>query len=229
VLLAQEKYSPVTQDTQIVSQELKAVLVEKRLVFADSWWPADLVSRAVSSADIPKEVLTKTTTWLRTMLKAQWLPDDPNIWMVGVRKDVPLKADYLVLRYKVEGRTIQIQEDGSAVRVLIDTGSQSEMKPEVFLTDVVKAFLRFPQDKLAALRFYMERLEHDGVPVWHGTMDCDFDRYDREAYFKRTWYNHTDVWTDGRRAFFSLVEMDGQPPKRKQVHPGIARRFKPAK
>jgi hypothetical protein len=228
VALAEEEYSPIKPDVQIVSGQLKPVLIQKRSVFADSWWPTDLASRPVSPADIPKEVLTKATTWLRTMIKTQWLPDDPNAWMIGVRKGSPNKADYLILRYKTENKTIQIQENGASVRVLIDTGSQSEMKPEAFLASVVSTFLRFPRDKLETLGFYLERFEHDGVSIWHGTMDCDFNRYDREAYFGRTWYNHTDVWTDGRRVFSSLVEKDGRAWKPTRVRPGIPRRFKPA-
>jgi hypothetical protein len=228
VTLAAEKCSPVKKDAQMIPENLNAVLVQKRSAFGDSWWPTDLASRPVNPGDIPKNVLTKATTWLRTMIKAQWLPDDPNAWMIGVRKESPSKADYLILRYEIENKTVQIQENGASVRILIDTGARSEMKPEAFLTSVVNTFLRFPEDRFGTLAFCLKRFQHDGVSIWHGTMDCDFDRYDQEAYFRRIWYNHTDVWTDGRRAFFGLIEKDGRPWKPTRARPGIPRRFKPA-
>jgi hypothetical protein len=201
-------------------------LVEKEVVFADSWWPTDLTP--VDAEAIPKPVYVQATKWLRTMIKPQWLPDDPNIWMAGVRKEVPLKADYLVLRYKIGGTRIQIQEDGAGVSLLIDTGAFADMKPEALLTSAIRKFLKYPEDKLNTLKFFLKSFEHDGRRIYYGSVDCDFDRYDREAHFKRIWYNYTFLWTDGRRVFFSLVEMDGRPPKRKQARAGIARRFKPA-
>jgi hypothetical protein len=222
-----EKVSAIQADAQIIRDNLRPLLVQKRLAFGDSWWPTDLASRPVRPDDIPKEVLTKATAWLRTMVKGQWLPEDPNTWMIGVRKQTPTKADYLILRYKVENRTIQIQENGAFVCILIDTGSQSEMKPEAFLTNVIRTFLRFPEDKLATLRFYLDHFEQDGLSIWYGTIDCDFNRDDRDAYFRRIWYNQTDVWTDGQRVFFSLVEKDGRPWKPVRVTPDIPRRFKP--
>ncbi len=162
------------------------------------------------------------------MVKSEWLPEDPNGWMIGVQKEVPRKGDYLILRYQIGAVRIQIQENGAAASVLIDTGAFAETKPEAFLTAVTRKFLRYPQDKLGSLEFYMESFEREGRSFYHGWMDCDFDRYDTEAYFRRIWYNHTCVWTDGRHAFFRLVERDGRPAKRTQIRPGLSKRFKPA-
>jgi hypothetical protein len=223
-----EKVSPIAPEVQLVSKDLAARVVEKDLVFGDSWWPTDAESRKVSAARIPEKVLARTTTWLRTMIKPQWLPQDPNAWMTGVQKEKPLRADYLILRYRIGAVSVQIQEDGSAARVLIDTGAFTEGKPEAFLTAVIRKFLRYPEDKLDTLKFYLENFEHEGKTISYGTVDCDFNRDDTEAYFKRNWYHHTFVWTDGRRAFFSLVEGTGQPAQHKQVRPGIRPRFKPA-
>ena len=170
----------------------------------------------------------RASTWLRTMIKAEWLPEDPNAWMIGVQKEDPRKGDYLILRYRIGSVRIQIQENGAAANVLIDTGALADAKPEAFLTSVVRKFLRYPQDKLGSLQFYLKPFAHEGRSFHHGWMDCDFDRYDTEAYFRRIWYNHTCVWTDRKRVLFSLVERDGQPPKRKQARAGIARRFQPA-
>ena len=105
--LGQPEISAIEQDVQIVSEAIRARLVEKEVVFADSWWPTDLTP--VDAEAIPKPVYVQATKWLRTMIKPQWLPDDPNIWMAGVRKELPLKADYLVLRYQIGEVKIQIQ------------------------------------------------------------------------------------------------------------------------
>jgi hypothetical protein len=226
VVTAEEKASSMEPQAQIISKKLLTGLVERRAEFAESWWPADLPR--VRTQDVPQTVYAHATRWLRTMIKSTWLPNDPNAWMVGVRKTEPRAADCLILRYAIEKQRIQIQEDGAGVALLIDTGSFADVKPDAFLTSVIRKFLRYPEDKLGALKFYLENFEHEGKTIYYGTVDCDFDRYDTEAYFKRTWYNHTFVWTDGRRAFFSLVESTGEPPQHKQARPGIPRRFKPA-
>jgi hypothetical protein len=227
--LAEEKCSPVREDVQIVSEELEDRLVEKGSEFANTRWPANLAATRVKRDDIPEGVFSKTTKWLRTMIKPEWLPDDPAAWMTGVRKEKPHKGDYLVLRYKVATQTIQIQEDGAALCILIDTGSFADMQPQAFLTSIVRKFLRYPDDKLASLQFYLDSFKYERRKICCGTMDCDFDRYDTEAYLRRTWYNHTYVWTDGRRAYFGLVEMDGEPSKRKRARPGLPKRFKTSK
>jgi hypothetical protein len=221
---AAEKILAIPTDVQIITEGLRARLVEKDSLFTDSWWPADLPR--VSPEAIPAKVYVHATKWLRTMIKPQWLPDDPNIWMAGVRKKVPLKADYLVLRYQIGGTKIQIQEDGAGVSLLIDTGAFADMEPDAFLTSVIRKFLRYPEDKLNTLKFFLKSVEHDGRRIYYGSVDCDFDRYNREAHFKRIWYNYTFLWTDRRRVFFSLAEMDGQPPKRKRARPGLPKRFK---
>jgi hypothetical protein len=223
-----EKISPIAPEVQLVPKGLAARVGEKEWVFLDAWWPTDADSRKVSADRIPERVLARTTTWLHTMIGSQWLPQDPNAWMTGVQKEKPVEADYLILRYQVDKTRIQIQEDGAGVSILIDTGTFADIKAEAFLTSAIRKFLRYPEDKLGTLKFYLKSFEHEGKTVYYGTVDCDFDRYDTEAYFKRTWYNHTFVWTDGRRAFFSLVESTGEPPQHKQARPGIPRRFKPA-
>jgi hypothetical protein len=221
-----EEVSAVAPEVQLVSKDLVARVAEKDSVFLDAWWPTDADSPRVSVDRIPEKALARTTTWLRTMIRPQWLPQDPNTWMTGVQKEKPQKADYLILRYRIGAITVQIQENGSAARVLVDTGASTDEKPEAFLTSVIRKFFRYPEDKLGTLKFYLKSLEHEGKTISYGTVDCDFDRYDTEAFFKRTWYNHTFVWTDGRRAFFSLVEKDGRPSKPTKATPGIPRRFK---
>jgi hypothetical protein len=226
--LAGKKVSAIAHNAQLISENLAARVAEKDSVFADSWWPTDLDARRINSARIPPRVFVRASNWLRTMIKPEWLPEDPNAWMIGIQKEHPVKADYLILRYQIEGIRVQIQETGAAACVLIDTGTSTDIRADAFLTSMVRKFLRYPEDKLGALEFFLKSFEHEGKKIDHGTMDCDFDRYDTEAYFRRIWYNHTCVWTDRRRAFFSLVERDGQPPKRKQARAGIARRFQPA-
>lgn len=223
-----EKVSPIAPEVQLVSKDLVGRVGEKDSVFLDAQWPTDADSRKVRTDRIPERALARTTTWLRTMIKVQWLPLDPNAWMTGVQKEKPVEADYLILRYQIEKTKIQIQEDGTGVSILIDTGTFADMKPEAFLTSTIRKFLRYPEDRLGTLKFYLKSFEYEGKTISYGTVDCDFDRYDTEAFFKRTWYNHTFVWTDGRRAFFSLVESTGQPPQHKQARPGIPRRFKSA-
>jgi hypothetical protein len=221
---ADEKTAPIEPQAQIISKELLTRLVEKRLEFAESWWPTGLAR--VQAQDIPQPVYAHATKWLRTMIKAQWLPNDPNAWMAGVRKGKPRATDCLILRYAIENQKIQVQEDGAGVALLIDTGAFADMKPDAFLTSVIRKFLRYPEDKLGTLKFYLKSFEHEGKTISYGTVDCDFNRDDTEAYFKRNWYQHTFVWTDGRRAFFSLVEMDGRPLQPTHPRPGISRRFK---
>ncbi len=160
VLTAEEKASPMEPRAQIISKELLARLVEKRPEFAEAWWPMDLPR--VQTQDIPQPVYAHATKWLRTMIKAQWLPNDPDTWMAGVRKAEPRAADYLILRYGRRNQRIQIQEDGVGLSLLIDTGSFTDVKPEVFLTSVIRKFLRYPEDKLGTLKFYLKSFEHEG-------------------------------------------------------------------
>lgn len=219
----------IGDDIQLVSDSLQAALKLRGLEYSDSSWPKELAKNKVGVDQIPTTVFTKATYWLRLMIKNEYLPKEPNEWLVGIRK--PLKedyiADYLVMRYAVGLHKFQIQEDGGVVRLLIDVNDPNLLKPRVedFLSGVVREFLNYPSDKLNKLKFKLNSFAHEGETIYYGTMDCNFDFESEQAWEERTWWNHTYVWTDGKRACFSLVEMDGRPVERNQAKPGPVRRF----
>ena len=219
----------ICDDIQLVSDGLQAALKLRGLEYADAAWPRNLATDKVAIEEIPKKVLSETNKWIRIMIKNEYIPKEPNEWLVGIRK--PLKedyiADYLVMRYCVGSNSVQIQENGVAVCLLIDVNDPNlwRTRAEDFLVATVNKFLNFPADKLDKLTFRLDSFAYDGQTVFYGTMDCDFDFESRESWEKRVWWNHTYVWTDGKRAYFGLVERDGKPVERNQAKPGPVRRF----
>src|SRR4030042_1060162 len=218
-----KNFNRIANDVQIVSEELFEQLKQKGGEYRDSNWPKDIDRRKVDLTKISDEVLQMANTWIRTMIKNKWLPRDFNNFMVGIRKEEYHKADYLILRYKVDGYNVQVQENGVAVCILIEdvNAIQKNQKIEDYVTKIVREFLNYPQDKMDSLRFYLKNFKYNGKIIYYGTMDCDFDVYSRNAWAKRIWGNHTYIWTDGKKIYFSLVEMDGKPLKKTQAKPGI--------
>jgi hypothetical protein len=219
----------IADDVQIVPDGLQAALKAKGLEYADSAWPKELGRNKVDEDQIPGTVLAKTTNWIRVMIKNEYLPKEPNEWLVGIRKAMgEYTADCLVMRYSVGPHKVQIQEYPGTVRLLIDVNDPNLWKTRVedFLAATVSKFLNYPVDKLSKLTFKLNKFAHESQTIYYGTMDCDFDFESKEAWEKRVWWNHTYVWTDGKRAYFSLVEMDGKPVEGTQARPGFPRRFR---
>ncbi len=236
-------------NVQIVSDEFQSVLTEKRGEFKDSAWPRDLDKIRVDKSRVPDRVTTKASQWLRTMIKGEYLPDDPNTWFIPIQKPKPgfYKVDtdpngavrrthmpeagfddYLIMRYSVDGNAFQIQENGATVRLLIDVNDPGLLKREVkqFITGALYEFLNYPAEYRDSLRFDpLESFTYSGRTIWFGVLDCNFDIQDREAHAKRTWWNHTFLWTDGKRLYLSLVEMDGRPQEPRAAM-GLRPRFK---
>lgn len=218
----------IGDDVQLVSDGLQAAVKLKGLEYADSAWPKNLDTDKVNPDYIPRRVLVENKKWIRLMIKNEYIPKEPNEWLLGVCKPLGgYTADYLVMRYSIGPHRMQIQENGVTVCLLIDVNDPNFWKPRVedFLSAVVREFLNYPSDKLSKLTFKLNSFAHGGQTVFYGTMDCDFDFENEQAWEKRTWWNHTYVWTDGKRAYFSLVEMDGRPVEGNQAKPGPVRRF----
>jgi len=218
----------IGDDIQLVSDGLQAALKAKGLEYADSAWPKNLDTGKVDANYIPAKVLSENNKWLRLMIKNEYLPKEPNEWLVGIRKTMgEYTGDYLVMRYAVGVHKFQIQENGGVVRLLIHINDPNLWRTRVedFLVETVNKFLNFPADKLRKLTFRLDSFAYDGQTIFYGTMDCDFYFESREAWDKRIWWNHTYVWSDGKRAYFSLVEMDGKPVEGNQAKPGPVRRF----
>jgi hypothetical protein len=241
----------LAEDAQLVSDELQVALTDKRAEFRDCGWPRDIEKVKVDRSRVPDEVLRTTSRWLGTMIKSKYLPKDPNNWLIPIRKakagsylivkgpdgsarktHIPEEGfdDYLVARYSVGVHTFQIQEGRSAVCLLIDVNDASLSSPKVeqFTANVLYEFLNYPEAKRNGLTFNLRSFEHAGQEIWFGTVDCDFNLRDNGANAKRSWWSHTFMWTDGRRVYFSLVEMSGQPKEggRKNAKPGSPPRFK---
>ncbi len=251
--LASEKTNAkaLPQDVQIVSDELQAFLTEKGLEYKDSAWPKDLDRIQLDKSRVPDQVVARTTQWLRTMIKSEYLPSDPNDWLIPVRKAksgyyetrrdpngttrttyVPTEGtdDYLVMRYSVGANRLQVQEDGSAVHLLIDVNEPRLFSSNVeqFITNVLYEFLNYPVEHKGALKFNLKKSTHAGVSIWSGTVDCDFDFEDNTAWAKRTWWSHTYLWTDAKRVYFGLVRASGKPqsPGQGNARAGSRPRFR---
>jgi len=221
-------FAAIENSEQIISEELLGELKAKGAEFKDSAWPENIEWEKVQPADIPDEVLDEAIGWVRTMIKAKWLsPDLVPKWIVGIHKEEYPRADYLIFRYKVAGHRIQVQESGGSVRVLLETGKPvvAGENIEDYVKRTIYDSLNYPEDKKDAFAFNMKSFEHNGTVVYYGTVNCDFDIRDKEARKKRAWWNHTFFWTDGKRTYFSLVEMDGTPPSGGSPTPGHHPRF----
>lgn len=227
VAISREEPKALPDDLQIVSDELQTLLKEKSLSYADSAWPKDLNKRKVQAGQIPRKVLVEANKWLRTMIKDKYLPKDPNTWLAGIRAR---EADYLVMRYSVGAYKVQVQEDGTVVRVLIEVNEPNLWKEgfEDFLTGAVREFLNYPLDKLDKLKFDLKTFEYGTSKklVAYGKLECDYDPCRKDAWKTRIWWNQTYVWTDGKRVYFSMVERDGKRIELTQAKPGIPRRFR---
>jgi hypothetical protein len=246
---AQSEVRAIPQDVQIISDEFQNVLTEKRREFKDAAWPQDLDKVRVDKSRVPNTVMMKAGQWLRLMVKDKYLPKDPNNWFIPIRKPKPgyYKVgtdpngtvrrthipeegfdDYLIMRYSVGGNVFQIQESGAAVRLLIDVNDPGlfRSEPKQFITDALYEFLNYPTEYKGSLRFDpLEDFTYLGRTIWSDIVNCNFDIQDREARSKRTWWNHTFLWTDGKRLYLSLVEMDGHPQE-PQAAMGLRPRFK---
>ncbi len=229
-----EPVKPLPPRAQLVTDELQVVLTDKRPEFRDSAWPQDIDKIRVDRSRVPNEVLTTTSRWLTTMIKAKYLPKDPNDWLIPIRKAKPGfhkidKApdgttrrthipeegfdDYFGARYSVAGNSFQIQEGRGAVHLLIDVNEARlfNAKIEQFVTNALYEFLNYPEGQKGALRFSLDTFQHGGKTIWFGIVNCDFDIRDSGARARRAWWSHTFMWTDGRRVYFSLVKMSGEP------------------
>ena len=246
---ASEKTVPkaIAQNVQIVSDKLQLSLKQKGLEYVDSTWPKDLDKAKVDKSKVPENIMAKTSKWLRTMIKSKYLPEDPNNWLIAIRKPKPgyfvvkrgpngvrkvhIKEggsiDYLIMRYSMVGHKLQIQENGSAFLLLIEIHDPDVFNPQIeqFITDAIYEFLNYPEAQKEHLKFYLKSFTYNKRRIYFGTVNCNFDRKNSEAWTKRIWWNHTYIWTDGKRVYFSLVEMDGEPRDARQAKPGIRRRF----
>ena len=131
------------------------------------------------------------------------------------------------MRYNVDGYKIQVQENGSATRILIEDPNSisSDQSIEDYVVHIIYKFLNYPVEHKNSFKFYIKNFEHSKKKIYFGTVNCAFDWKNREARSKRIWWNNTSFWTDGKRVYFSLVNFDGKPRKRTQAKPGIPRRF----
>ncbi|MBN1359362.1 MAG: hypothetical protein JW993_02165 [Sedimentisphaerales bacterium] len=237
------------EDARLVSDELQAALTERRLEFKDAAWPRDINVVRVDKARVPDAVLASTTRWLRTIIKTKYLPEHPNDWLIPIREPrpgfykidtaldgsvrrtlIPREGfdDYLVTRYAVGHQRFQIQENGASVRVVIDVNDPNLFSPKIeqFVSNVLYTFLNYPLEHKDKLRFALSSFEHGGRTIWFGVLDCNFSIADSEVRATRTWWNHTYMWTDGRRVYFSLVEMIGEHRTPGQAREGLPLRFK---
>jgi hypothetical protein len=239
------------QQMRLVSDQLQNVLAEKRGEFRDSAWPHDIEKIRVDKERVPDEVLKETNQWLKMMIKGKYLPQDPNSWLIPVRKPRPgfyeVKTDpngairkthipgegvddYFVARYSIDRFSLEIQEGRGAVHLLIDVNDPAFLnsKTEQFLTTVLYEFLNYPEGQKGTLSFSIESSKHNAQMIWSGVVSCNFDTTNSAARAKRTWWNHTSVWTDGRRVYLSLVELSGEPQSMNMAtsKPGYPPRFK---
>jgi len=243
---AVHKFDKISDDVKIVPEDLLPRLGQKGLEFTDSNWPKDIGRRKVDLAKVPDEVLQTAIDWMRIMIRDEWVPDDLKNQIIGIRKPKPgyfiVKdsneenkihmqekgtVDYLIVRYKVDGHKIQVQENGIGMSILIDPNDSIYENQEIgnFMTDVIYRFLNYPKDKRGTLKFYLKSFTYENKKIYFGTVDCDFDRNDDEAWLRRTWWNHSYVWTDGQKVYINLVEMDGKPCKATYAKPGYPIRF----
>lgn len=223
----EESFVEIKEDVQIVSDELSMKLKEHGNEYKDAAWPKDINSKKVDLTKVPDEILQSAINWMKTMIKDRYLPKEIKTkWILGVHKEDEPSADYLVLRYKIGGHKIQIQENGIAVCVLIEPNSVSDNpKTEEFVSNTIYEFLNYPKDK-TSLKFYLENFDCNHEKIYFGTVDCAFDKNDKHAWGNRTWWNHTYIWTDGKKLYLALVEMDRDKQRGpKQPKPGITRRF----
>jgi hypothetical protein len=238
----------IAPDVKMVSDTLQSVLDKESIPYKDSSWPEDIEKAKVEMARVPQKVMAETTCWLRTMIKSEYLPREPNEWLIAVRKPKPGyfrvergpegvrkvhigqkgTNDYLIMRYSIDGHKLQIQENGAAVRLLIDVNNPTTFgsNAEEFITNTIYEFLNYPEGQKNSLEFYLRSLAYNDKTIHFGTVDCNFRRGETEAYSKRIWWNHTGVWTDGKRIYLSLVERDGKPIEARQARPGIRPRFR---
>ena len=182
VSFAKKQFSQIETDTQIVSEQLVTKLGKKSLAYKDSKWSKDIASRKVDLANIPEEVLQKSVGWIKTMIKEEWQPKDIKTkWLKGLRKEEHPAADYLILRYKVDGCKIQVQENGSATRILIEDPNSisSDQNIENYIVHTIYKFLNYPVGHKNSFKFYIKDLEHGNKKIYYGKFNCGFDSKDK--------------------------------------------------
>jgi hypothetical protein len=250
-LTASEDKKPkkIKDDIQIVSDDLQILLTDNGLEFKDSSWLNDRDYVKVDKSKVPEKVLAETTRWLKTMIKSDYLPDDPNSWLIPVRKpksgsynietepNGSIKKtynkregydDYLITRYSIGSHKIQIQDDASGINLLIDVNDTKifHSNIEQFIINSIYEFLNFPEDQKSAFKFSLKSFtDNKKKIIYFGIVNCNFDSRIKDAQSKRAWWNHTFLWTDGQRIYFSLVKMDGKPHDLGSATGGLSPRF----
>lgn len=240
------------EGVQLAPAGLHAALAERNSQFLRAAWPEDVNAMRVDASLVPDDVVEEVARWLRTMISSEYLPNDPKRWLIPIRKpkpgfyrviemgpDGPVRKehvpeegfdDYFVMKYGVGGYRFQIQDNASAVLLLVDVNDSNlhSSNARQFITNVLYEVLKYPVQYKDALVFNLRNFEYGDATVWFGVVDCNFDLRDAEARARRAWWNHTYVWTDGRRAYFSLVKRSGEPPTTgaRNPRPGLPRRFR---
>jgi len=232
ICLAEERFTAIDDNTQIISEDLQRILTEKGAEYRDSRWPENINEQKVSLDVVPQECLDHTVDWIRTMVKDKWLPDDLKNRMIAIPRKSLSEPDYLIVRYILDGYKIQIQENGIAVMILIETNNITEANESIedFLTSAIYEFLNYPTDKRDSLQYRLNNFKYNDTLVYYGQVDCDFDisSVNAEMLRKRIWWNHTYCWTDGKRVYLGMVEMDGIPYTGRKLgssRPGFRERF----
>jgi len=220
---------------------VKELGVAKGPVYLDAIWPDDALvkNKKVNISTIDPNVVEKSVSWIRTIIKDEWIPQDLDKKLIAIKDWKKLEkrndkgdiisetiGDYLLVEYKIKNYNIQIQENGISIGILILPIDHNEplLDVENYLNDFIGKFIKFPNQKVSYLKFNIESIKTDEyLKIYYGNVQCEWEPNINNYQFQ-TWWNYFSVCTDGHFMFFVIPERDGKP-FRPQAKPGIPSRF----
>jgi len=147
----------------------------------------------------PETALKGAEGWIRTVLKAEWVPGDLAARLHALAEEDPARST-VWCRYKIQGQAIQIGQTRGAMCVVIRPGEpkgEGETAPD-FGRRCLKQFLA-KSEELAQMRLETVLLTAPELSMF-------------KAYSGRTlddlgnWWGYVVWYTDGKAVAFSLLK-----------------------
>lgn len=170
-------------------------------------WPdaQEIGRRRADSSEKPvREAVDSTVTWLKRILREEWIPDISSLDILALKSDVQ-GHDAVRFRYRVEGVVIEVASTVSRMTIVIQPGdneirrsSLQEVGAKHYVSSVVDEFLQ-KADEVKRGAFRKVKKTKSGftgsviVTEDTGIYWCDFVAW----------------WTDGRTVVFSIDKADG--------------------
>ena len=206
-------------------EKIRSLAYDEDSIIIEALMPEEKFGIPMSQSSIPISVMNHAVSWIKKVVRSQWLPPEIENNLVAL-KDAKLlerkdkhgvifserKGDFLILEYESGGNRFHIQESGVSVSVRIDFAVLQAMTvdPKSFISISLKKFLNFPSGVSQDLSVA------NISPLYKATIVDDAS--------PREWWNNVKAYTDGDFFFIYIREID-PANNNPQARPGLPDRF----